>query len=118
MRFFQLINGRMVSEDGAHSHPSEWVLRADAEREIKKGHEAVSMCLSRDDEIRRLGANASALRDLLRDEYNRGHRLDSPWDCVESECPGFKNPMRKSCGCYQDAAKAHTAKVLKEINQS
>ena len=58
------------------------------------------------------------LRDLLRDEFNRGHRLDSPWDCVESECPGFKHPMRKSCGCYQDATKAHIAKVLKEINQS
>ena len=58
------------------------------------------------------------VRDLLRDEYNRGHRLDSPWDCVESDCPGFNHPMRKSCGCYQDAAKAHIAKVLKEINQS
>jgi len=25
--------------------------------------------------------------------------------------------MSKSCGCYQDATKAHIAKVLKEINQ-
>ena len=54
----------------------------------------------------------SRLRDLLRDEYNRGHRLDAPWDCVESECPHFKHPMSKSCGCYQDATKAHIVKVL------
>ena len=63
-------------------------------------------------------AEIRKLRDLLRDEYNRGHRLDSPWDCVESECPAFKHPMRKSCSCYQEATKAHIAKVLKEINQS
>ena len=63
-------------------------------------------------------AEIHMLRDLLRDEFNRGHRLDSPWDCVESDCPGFNHPMRKSCGCYQDASKAHIAKVLKETNQS
>jgi hypothetical protein len=56
------------------------------------------------------------LLDLLRDEFNRGHRFDSPWDCVESDCPSFRKPCRKSCGCYQDATKAHIAKVLKEIN--
>ena len=64
------------------------------------------------------GIAVSHLRDLLRDEFNRGHRLDSPWDCTEEDCPGFKQPMRKSCGCYQDATKAHIAEVLKEINQS
>ena len=25
----------------------------------------------------------SRLRDLLRDEFNKGHRLDSPWDCAK-----------------------------------
>ena len=63
-------------------------------------------------------AEIYALRDLLRDEYARGNRFDSPWDCVEPECCCFKKPMRKSCGCYQDATKAHIAKVLKEINKS
>ena len=60
----------------------------------------------------------SHLRDLLRDEFNRGHRFDSPWDCFEHDCPGFKQPMHKSCGCYRDATKAHIAEVLKEINKS
>ena len=58
------------------------------------------------------------LRDLLRDEFNRGNKLDSPWNCFEHDCPGFKQPMRKSCGCYRDATNAHIAEVLKEINQS
>ena len=63
-------------------------------------------------------AEIHMLRNLLRDEFNRGHRFDSPWDCAESDCPHFGKPMSKSCGCYQDATKAHIAKVLKEINQS
>lgn len=63
-------------------------------------------------------AEIHKLRDLLRDEFNRGYRFDSPWDCFEHDCPGFKQPMHKSCGCYRDATKAHIAEVLKEINQS
>ena len=60
----------------------------------------------------------SELRDLLRDEYNRGHNFDSPWDCSHPECPYENKPIPKSCSCYQEATKAHIAKVLKEINQS
>ena len=63
-------------------------------------------------------AEIRKLRDLLRDEFNCGHRLDSPWDCFEHDCPNFKQPMQKSCGCYQAATKSHIVEVLKEINQS
>lgn len=57
-------------------------------------------------------------RDLLRDEFNRCNRTDSPWNCFEHDCPRFKQPMQKTCGCYRDATKAHIAEVLKEINKS
>ena len=29
-------------------------------------------------------AEIHKLRDLLRDEFNRGHRFDSPWDCADA----------------------------------
>jgi hypothetical protein len=60
----------------------------------------------------------SKVRDLLRDEFNRGHRLDSPWDCTEPECLNFGRPMYKSCGCYQASTKEHIEKVIREIDQS
>ena len=65
MRFFQLINGLMVSDEGAYPYPSEWVLRADAEREITKGHSAITLCMEAEDRERRIAAQ------LIRTEKER-----------------------------------------------
>lgn len=65
MRFFQLINGVMTSDEGAYPHPSEWALRADAEREITKGHRAVILCMEAEDRERRLA------EQLIRAEKER-----------------------------------------------
>ncbi len=36
MKFFRLMNGVMLSDEGAYPYPAEWVTRADYERELIK----------------------------------------------------------------------------------
>ena len=42
MKFFRLINGVMLSEEGAYPYPVEWVTRADFERELIKTRESLA----------------------------------------------------------------------------
>lgn len=68
------------------------------------------------DQIAMRNARIAELRELLRVEFTRHHRLESPWHCVEGDCPYLGKPISKgSCKCYDDFAKAHTTAIEKEL---
>lgn len=56
------------------------------------------------------------LRELLRIEYLRHNRIDSPWLCVEMDCPYLGKPVSKgSCKCHDDFQREHVAAVKREL---
>lgn len=56
------------------------------------------------------------VRELLRIEFLRHDRIESPWHCVEMDCPYLGKPVSKgSCKCYDDFQRVHVAAVKKEL---
>jgi hypothetical protein len=54
------------------------------------------------------------LRELLRVEFLRHSPVNSPWLCVEADCPYFGKPAN-SCLCVKGREREHVAAVKKEI---
>ena len=55
------------------------------------------------------------LRELLRIEFLRNSRIETPWSCVEGDCPHLGKPIPKSCKCYEEMQRQHVAAVRKEL---
>ena len=51
------------------------------------------------------------VKNLLRDEWNLRHRIASPWDCTNGDCPYLGKPMSKDCQCFKDACERHATRV-------
>ena len=56
------------------------------------------------------------LTNLLRDEWKLHNRLDSPWNCVNEDCPYLGKPIpRAGCKCFTEAKMEHAAKVQEAL---
>ena len=56
------------------------------------------------------------LRELLRVEFMRHNRIESPWECVEGDCPYLGKPIpRNGCACSLKFERDHVAAVKKEL---
>jgi hypothetical protein len=56
------------------------------------------------------------LRELLRIEYLRHARPESPWQCIERRCRHFRQSVpRQGCDCYAEFQAAHIAAVKQAI---
>ena len=56
------------------------------------------------------------LRELLRIEYSLRNRLESPWCCVEGDCPYLGKPTPKTgCACFLGNQRMHQDAVKREL---
>lgn len=66
--------------------------------------------------IRNLHLKIKELHELLAIEFMRHNRIQTPWDCVEEDCPHLGKPVpRSGCNCFLDFQKKHVAKVKTEL---
>ena len=57
----------------------------------------------------------SALKELLRVEYELHNRVYAPWKCNDLECPRFSKAMSRDCRCFVDKRGAHLNAVRREL---
>ena len=99
MRFFQLINGVMTSDEGAYPHPSEWVLRADAERELANGRRAITLAMRAEERETQLATDlirAEKERDIVVGILTQARcYIDSPRFDAEGEFTGMVDDILK-----------------------
>lgn len=56
------------------------------------------------------------LRELLRIEYLRHNVIESPWNCVEADCPRFgKSVFMSGCDCKLGFERTHVKAVKREL---
>ncbi len=56
------------------------------------------------------------LRELLRIEYLRHGAIETPWICVEADCPrSGKSVLVTGCNCKLDFEMRHIAEIKKEL---
>ena len=65
MKFFRLMNGVMLSDEGANPYPTEWVTRADHEREL------IRHAAHLDEEMHKAIKKELNIRTAQRDEAER-----------------------------------------------
>jgi len=88
---------------------------ADLIKQVLVKHSAAVLEEMRDQIVMR-NTRIKELRELLRVEYLRNHRIESPWQCVEDGCPYLGKPIPKDgCKCYHKLATEHHSAVKREI---
>ena len=120
--FERLYNAALICAGVASKERGEWAVERDALLIDKDEYCKVLSVLGMEEdgspveEIREREKITDELRELLRIEYLRHGAIETPWICVEADCPrSGKSVFVTGCNCKLDFEMRHIAAVKKEL---